>query len=270
MNKIILGNCLEIIPTLADKSIDSVVTSPPYAEQRKNLYSGICEQKYPTWTVEWMEVLKPKLKPGASVAIVIRPHIKNGVLSDYVLKTRLAIRDAGWFETEELIWIKPNSPPIGNNKRPRRSWESILWFSLDRQPFCDPKANGQLSDRIGMTGKKSKKEGYVNGITPSEDWQPNIGVARCRDYVEVGTAETDHSKENTHPAQFPVRLASWLVTLLTPIDGIVLDPFMGSGSTALACIKEKRSYIGIDESSDYCDIAKRRINKVICNCTSSC
>lgn len=268
MDTIICGDCLEELPKLPDQIIDSVITSPPYAQQRKDQYGGISVQEYPAWTVKWLEAIKPKLKPGGSVAIVIRPHIENGVVSDYVLRTRLAVRDAGWFETDEMIWIKPNSPPIGNNKRPRRAWESILWFSLDRQPYCDPKANGHVSDRVGMKGKKGKKEGYVQGITPSEEWQPTVGVARCRDYVEVGTAEVDYSPQNTHPVQFPVRLASWLVTLLCPPEGVVLDPFLGSGSTALACIKEKRKYIGIEISSAYCDIAKNRI--ATCNYTSFC
>lgn len=258
MDKIVCGDCIAEIAKLTDSSIDLVATSPPYAQQRKH-YDGIKESDYPEWTVSWMKALKPKMKPDSSVAIVIRPHLHRGEISDYVLRTRLAIRESGWYECDELIWIKPNSPPIGNNKRPRRAWESILWFSQYRQPYCTPKANGHLTERMGMKGKKAKREGYVNGMEKSEDWQPSLGIARCRDYVEVGTSENDYSENNTHPAQYPVRLASWLITLLSPPDGLVLDPFMGSGTTAVACIKERRSYCGIDSDQKYCDMATRRI-----------
>jgi hypothetical protein len=123
------------------ESVDLVCTSPPYDLQRVRQYGGIHEARYPRWTVEWMEQIRPLLKKHASVAIVIRPNVRDGQISDYVLRTRLALRDAGWRECDELIWIKPGAPPIGSKIRPRRSWESILWFSRSRRPFCDPKAN---------------------------------------------------------------------------------------------------------------------------------
>lgn len=74
--------------------------------QRAYQYGGVKEKDYPQWTVDWMRLLKPKLKADASVCINIRPNIKNGEISDYVLKTRLALRADGWKECEELIWIK--------------------------------------------------------------------------------------------------------------------------------------------------------------------
>ncbi|MFO0892989.1 MAG: DNA methyltransferase [Isosphaeraceae bacterium] len=125
---VIHGDCLDVIPTLADESVSLVVTSPPYADQRANHYKGISEADYPDFTVHWMTALAPKMTPDGSVLLVIRPHVRDGVLSDYVLRTRLALREAGWNECEELIWLKPDAPPLGSLKRPRRTWESILWF----------------------------------------------------------------------------------------------------------------------------------------------
>ena len=118
------GDCLDLIPTLEDGSVSLVVTSPPYAQQRSGHYEGIPEEDYPDFTVQWMTALAPKMTPDGSVFIVIRPHVRDGVLSDYVLKTRLAVREAGWHECEELIWLKPDAPPLGSLKRPRRTWES--------------------------------------------------------------------------------------------------------------------------------------------------
>jgi site-specific DNA-methyltransferase (adenine-specific) len=252
-NQIICGECTEVLASFPAEAFDLVVTSPPYAEQRKRQYGGIKEQDYPNWTVKWMAACWRVLKPQGSVAIVIRPHVHKGQISDYVLRTRLAVREWGWTECEELIWIKPDSPPLGHVGRPRRAWESILWFGKSLSAYCNPKANGKPSNRVGFISVKGVGE-YKSGVSA-----PKSGIARCRDYVEVGTAKSDHSKKNTHPAQYPEEVASWIIKLLSPEDGIVLDPFIGSGTTALACVKNNRKYVGIDVSSEYCNMAIERI-----------
>ncbi len=239
--------------TIPENCVDLVVTSPPYAEQRKDFYLSISEDEYPLWTVKWMEQCIRILKPSGSVAVVIRPHIHQGEISDYVLRTRLAVRECGWKECEELIWVKPNSPPLGSIKRPRRSWESVLWFSRTNDPFCCPKANGVPSDRIGLESKKGVGE-YKSGISA-----PKNGIARCRDYVEVGTSDVDRAIGNTHPAQFPAKLAEWIIRLLCPENGLVLDPFVGSGTTAIACVSTQRDYIGIEICEEYCNYARKRV-----------
>lgn len=259
IDTIMQGDCLTLLPTLPEKSVDLVLTSPPYAEQRKNLYAGISETKYPQWTKSWFEACKHALKDTASIVVIIRPHLSNGQISDYVLKTRLLLRESGWRECEELIWIKSNAPPIGSIVRPRRSWESILWFSLSNRPYCDAKANGQPSNRVGFVGKKGEHK-YIRGLTHSENWTDKQGVARCRDYVDIGTGECDKSPDNTHPAQFPVKLAKWVINMLCPLDGLVVDPFMGSGSTAVACKETNRHYIGCELSEEYCSIANKRVS----------
>lgn len=257
-NQILSGDCLQILPTLPKQSIDCVVTSPPYAMQRNQSYSSISEENYPAWSVSWMNALRDCLKPHGSVAIVIRPHLMNGQISDYVLKTRLALRAENWVECDELIWIKPQSPPLGSKKRPRRSWESILWFAQTGDCYCEPKNNGKLSTRVGFCGKKHLGQKFKVGSS-----EPITKIARCQDYVEVGTSKNDRSAENTHPAQYPVDLAAWLIKLLSPEDGVVLDPFMGSGSTAIAAIREKRKYVGIEQNADYIAIAQNRLKEHI-------
>lgn len=255
-NKIICGHCVDVMQSFPEESFDLACTSPPYADQRKSQYGGIKEEYYPQWTVNWMAGVWPILKPQGSVAIVIRPHIHNGQISDYVLKTRLALREWGWIECEELIWIKPDSPPLGHIQRPRRAWESILWFGKSPKVYCDPKANGEPSNRVGFVSKKGVGD-WKQGVN-----EPVQGIARCRDYVEVGTGKVDKSKENSHPAQYPEQLSSWIIRLLSPENGIVLDPFVGSGTTAISAIKNNRKYVGIELSPEYCQIAENRIHSI--------
>ena len=261
MDTIIHGDCLEVAKNFANESINLVVTSPPYAEQRSKQYGGIAEADYPQWTVDWCNAFRHALTKDGSIAIVIRPHIKNGQISDYVLRTRLALRATGFNESEELIWIKGNSPPLGSLKRPRRAWESILWFSKTNRPFCDPLTNGTPSNRVGFEGTKGVGD-WKAGCHKARE-----GTARCKDYVEVGTSGVDRSPENTHPAQYPADLAAWIVKLLCPVDGVVVDPFVGSGTTLVACAELNHcgynlTYHGIEIREDYCEIAKARLGGI--------
>src|SRR5687767_3029819 len=88
---LICADVIEGLNTVQDHSINLGLTSPPYAQQRSGYYTGVSEEQYPAWMVEVMRALRPKLTSDASVLIVIRSHIRNGCVSDYVLRTRLAL-----------------------------------------------------------------------------------------------------------------------------------------------------------------------------------
>lgn len=249
------GNCLEVLPTLEAGSVDCVVTSPPYAEQRKGLYDGVPEHLYPQWTVLWMDALKSALKPQGSVLINIREHVKDGQISDYVLRTRLALRAAGWIECDELIWVKLNSPPVGHNGRPRRSWERILWFSQSTSAWCDPKANGVPPV---YQEKRPLGRGNVGGWLHAGHKEIVQEIARCRDYVEIGIGENSGNVE--HPAAYPISFAEWMIKLVCPDGGTVLEPFAGSGTTAIAAYKLGRGCVAIEKDPEYFAIAQKRIH----------
>jgi site-specific DNA-methyltransferase (adenine-specific) len=258
LNRIYNMDCLEGMERLYKKygeCVDLIITSPPYAEQRKHQYGGVSEKDYPIWTVQWMQKAKQLLKPHGSVFINIRPHLSKGVISDYVLKTRLALRQDGWKECEELIWIKPDSPPLGSIKRPRRAWESILWFSKTHDPFCDPKANGTLSNRIGFENKKFE-HGGVSHIHAGQNGA-KVGVARCKDYVEVGTGKIE--KDIKHPAVFPKQVPEYLIKMCSLENSVICDLFMGSGTTAIACMNTNRNFIGFELDKQYYELANQRI-----------
>lgn len=249
------GDCIDLLSNFPEKSIDCVVTSPPYAKQRGNLYPGVPEKEYPSWTVEYMREVRRILTPSGSVAIVIRPHVFHGQISDYTLRTRLALRDDGWFECDEFIWIKPDAPPMGHKWRPRRSWESIHWFAPTGKPYCDTKANGNESTRLGLESSKGLHE-YIDGVGKAKK-----GKARSRDYIEVGTSANNKDPENNHPAQFPEVLSEWLIRMLCPPGGVVLDPFLGSGTTLVAAINTGRRAIGIELDQSFKTIIEKRVSE---------
>jgi site-specific DNA-methyltransferase (adenine-specific)/site-specific DNA-methyltransferase (cytosine-N4-specific) len=260
---VLCGDCLDLLPTLEDGSVGLVVTSPPYADQRVGHYAGIPEDEYPEFTVQWMEALRPKLKEDGSVMIVIRPHLRDGVLSDFVLRTRLALREAGWKECEELIWFKPNSPPLGSKLRPRRAWESVLWFSKTNQPFSDLKACGSPTDRMGFGGSIKFAEG---GVSERTAWHPCVesfghasGTARVTDVIVASVGGDEPGVD--HPAMFPIALADQLIRTFSQERDLVLDPFCGSGQTLIAAKTCGRRFVGIEREEKFVRIALERLER---------
>ena len=242
------GDCAEVMRTLPTESVDSIVTSPPYAMQRKTAYGGIPEADYPEWTVAWMKEARRILKPDGSVIINIRPHIKNGVISDYVLRTRLALRDEGWAELEELIWFKKGGAPLGSTHRPRRAYESLLWYGKHGKAYAAPKAAGE--HREGVTGGTGRGGDHIHAASVGFEFS---GIARVQDVATVSTAHQNSvaDRATAHPAPFPWQLAEWCGKLITPPGGTILDPFSGSASTGVAALRNVWKYIGIDSVREY-------------------
>ena len=250
VNSVTQGDCRDLIPLLPDKSIHLCLCSPPYADQRKGQYPGVPEKEYPQFTVEWMSRLFPKLTDSGSVLVVIDPHVKQGVMADYVLRTQLALREAGWKEHKTQMWFKWNRLPLGHKWWPKHCYEQILWFSKTSKPFCHPKACGHPSDDLFPQNYKHSE--WTNGKKGRKS-----GIARVGDVfvVPVGT----NGKQTGHPAQFPVPLAERLIATFSPAGGTILDCFAGSGSTLVAVKRLGRSYYGFDIMPEFCKIARKRL-----------
>jgi len=251
------------------ESVDAVITSPPYAEQRKATYGGIAEADYPAWTVAWMREARRLLKPDGSVVINIRPHVRNGQISDYTLRTRLALREDGWAEIEELIWFKRSGPPAGRIDRPRRTYESLHWFGRHGDVYADPKANGEPArrptnlDLDAPVDSAATRHGWGHGIRGARSSMPRDGaVARVRDVAEVNIGrKPEWDRINCpHPATYPPALAEWVAKLVCPPGGTVLDPFNGSASTGVAALRNGYRYVGIDAVAEYVEMSRRRLD----------
>lgn len=258
------GDCIDVMASLPAESVDAIVTSPPYAEQRKSTYGGIPEKDYPWWTVAWMAEAKRLLRPDGSVIINIVPHVKNGQLSDYVLRTRLAVREGGWFEVGELVWHKPNAMPTGSPRKPKRSWESLLWYAKHGQPYSDARASGTPATEPNRprTNSKADRLGWGHGITrhgKTADSYIMPAVSRCQDVVTL--PKISHNTGYDHPAPFPVEVAEWCGKLICPPGGTILDPFSGSASTGVAAIRNGWDYIGIDAVEEYVEMSNARLAK---------
>jgi len=258
LNRIVQGDCLKLIPQLEDESIAAVITSPPYASQRDKFYQGVPEEKYPAWWCKIMEVIRPKLKTDGSVLVVIRSNEYKGALSDYVLRTVLAVREAGWIQPEELIWFKETAPSLGSPIRPRRSFEHILWFSKTGKPYVNLTAAGKPSSRLGYTGsaKKTDRLGLERRLGSTSDELAD-GTSRIRDVLIVGTHRNE--KGIDHPAQYPRPLVNTLLLTFTKPGDTILEPFAGSGTTALCAAAFDRNFIAFDLEKKYVDRGNERL-----------
>lgn len=261
------GDCIDVMRTLATESIDAVITSPPYAMQRKTTYGGVPEADYPEWTVAWMREVRRVLKPDGSVVINIRPHIKNGQISDYVLRTRLALRDDGWAELPEMIWHKPDALPTGSRYRPRRAWESLLWFAHHGRAWADPIAAGgpmhEHAKKYGMGMDAAQRNGWDHvSATKGKTFQQDR--ARVTDVFRVSNINSRWEKhpDFDHPAPYPSILAEQIAHLTCPPSGTILDPFNGSGSTGVAAIRNGWSYVGIDAIPEYAAMSRARLESI--------
>lgn len=261
------GDCLNVLSeSLPDASVDLIVTSPPYADQRKNTYGGISPDKYVEWFLPISAELKRVLKPTGSFILNIKERVVNGERSTYVMELVLAMRKQGWLWTEEYIWHKKNTAPGKWPNRFRDLWEHLFHFNKQKKFKMNQDA---VMVRTGDWAKTRLKNLSATDKRRDESrvqsgFGKNISNWIGREWAypsNVLHMATECSNKN-HSATFPVDLPAWFIKLFTDEGDIVLDPFIGSGTTAAAAKKLNRRYIGIESVEKYCDFANARLEKI--------
>jgi DNA modification methylase len=250
-----LGDCRDKLRKVDPNSIDLIVTSPPYADQRRKTYGGVRPDEYVDWFLPISKQLLDVLKPTGTFILNIKERVVNGERHTYVLELILAMRKQGWIWTEEYVWHKKNCYPGKWPNRFRDAWERLLQFNKNRQfkmfqeavmvPVGDW-ANTRLrrlseTDRIRDESKVGS--GFGKNIS---HW-----VGRKKVYpTNVLHLSTECSNKN-HSAAFPESLPEWFITLFTERGDCVLDPFMGSGATISAARRLGRNSVGIEIEREY-------------------
>jgi len=266
VNKILLGDCEEVLKNFPNGCVDLIFTSPPYADQRKNTYGGIHPDKYVEWFLPKAQEFQRVLKPTGSFILNIKERVVAGERHTYVLELILEMKKQGWLWTEEYIWHKKNSFPGKWPNRFRDSWERLLHFTKDKnfKIFQDavmiPIGNwakdrlSNLSETDLVRDESKVNSGFGKNIS---NW-----VGRKNVYpTNVLYLATECSNRN-HSAVFPVELPKWFIKLLTEPGDLVLDPFMGSGTTCFAALELSRNYVGIDIMEEYIELSKERLSGV--------
>ena len=133
VNRILHGDCRTVLTQLPDACVDLIITSPPYADQRKHVYGGVHPDQYVEWFLPIAAELKRVLKPTGSFVLNIKERVVNGERHTYVLELILAMRQQGWLWTEEYLWHKKNCYPGKWPNRFRDAWERLLHFTKQKQ-----------------------------------------------------------------------------------------------------------------------------------------
>ena len=260
--EIIHGDCGEELKNLQDNSIDLIITSPPYADQRKKVYGGVPPDKYVEWFLPISEQLLRVLKPSGTFILNIKERVVNGERHIYVLNLILEMRKQGWLWTEEFIWHKKNCYPGKWPNRFRDAWERLLQFNKNKafKMFQEnvmiptgewAKSRLRNLSETDLTRDESKvQSGFGKKIS---NW---LGRERAFP-TNVLHLSTECNNKN-HSAVFPESLPEWFINLFTEVGDCVLDPFMGSGTTIRAAQRMKRNSIGIDIHKEYCDMVRKQ------------
>lgn len=133
MIRLLLGDCSDKLKEIDSNSIDLILTSPPYANQRKNTYGGVHPDKYIEWFIPISQELLRVLKPTGTFILNIKECAVGGERHTHVIELVLAMRKQGWLWTEEFIWHKKNCFPGKWPNRFRDSWEHLYQFNKDKK-----------------------------------------------------------------------------------------------------------------------------------------
>lgn len=265
LDEVLKGDCAQVLPNIPDSSIDLVVTSPPYADNRKETYGGIPVNGYVEWFLPISEQIFRVLKPDGSFILNIKERVVNGERGTYVYKLVMDMRNQGWLWTEEYIWNKKNTYPGKWPNRFRDLWEHCYHFTKSKRfrmyqdevriPVGDwsKKRLAKLSETDKIRDVSRTKSGFGKNISHWVD----------RDLVYPGNVlylATESSNKN-HSAAFPIELPTWFIKLFTEVGDVILDPFIGSGTTGVAALRSGRHFVGIESNDEYYKVAKERIAK---------
>jgi len=265
VNKIHCGDVLGILRQMPDEFVDCIITSPPYWGLRDY---GVEEQIGLEPTLE--EYLKKLLAVTAELKRVLKPtgvcfwnHASNyknkcDMLQNYRLILRM-IDEQGWILRNIIIWHKPNHMPSSAKDRFTNAYEPVFmlvksqkyWFDLDavRIPH--------RTNVSGLPGHLDRKE-EIDNWRSCPSGPRNLHPAG-RNPGDVWTVPTQPFPE-AHFATFPERLVEPMIKAGCPPNGVVLDPFMGSGTVAKVATRLRRQWIGIELNPEYVEIAYRRLN----------
>ncbi len=248
-----VGDAIAWLCSLPDESVDLVFADPPYNIKKAEWDTFESRERYVAWSLEWIEQAARVLKPTGTLYICGFSEI----LADLRLPASRFFRGCRW-----LIWHYKNKANLGADWG--RSHESILHFRKSRQFTLNvddvriPYGNHTLKYPEHPQAKTSQ---YGKGRA-HQLWQPHPKGAKPKDVIEIPTTCNGMHEKTPHPTQKPEELLRKIVLASSNPGEWVIDPFLGSGTTAVVAEQLKRKWKGCDISIEYCRWAAQRIELV--------
>jgi len=280
------NDCLDVLKKLDENSIDSVVTDPPYGI---SLLGHSWDYQLPSIDI-WKECLRV-LKPGG--------HLLSFSSARTYHRMAICIEDAGFEIRDQIMWVYGQGMPKGKNLKPahepicvaRKPFKGTIkanvaahgtgCLNVDACKVGERWAPNLIHDGdetivemfpekagalFNATRKKATTGGSGNSLMGKarEVGEGNGAIdapgSAARFFWCAKPSRTERAEASKHPTVKPIKLMNYLVRLATPPGGVVLDPFMGSGTTGVAAINEGFDFIGCEREAEYFDIATQRLN----------
>lgn len=242
LNKIYNEDCLETMKRMYDNSVDLLLQDPPF---------GVTQNKWdikpdlPKMWIEWERVTKEN---GAMIFFATQPFASEMILSNAKLFRY------------DMIWYKALGTGFLNaNKMPMRNHEHILVFYRKLPTYNPQKYVGKMRDKGNKGSRTTTNYGtFKPTVSRNDEYFPQSVL----DFTNG-----DRTTESEHPTQKPADLFRYLIKTYSNINDLIFDGYMGSGTTAVACIKEKRNFIGSELNKEYYEIAQKRISNELSQTT---
>ena len=261
LNRIYNVDCLIGLKKIEDNIIDLIVTSPPYYNAKEYSHWDTYED-YLLWLKEVFTLIYDKLKEGrmccVNLSVIIQPREKRSTESKRIpLPFHFVnlMEDIGFKFLEDIIWVKPEGAAKNRNGR----------FYQDRQPV-QYKPN-IVNEYILVFQKPSKF--LIDRIVRSYQGEVKEKSLVEGEYERSNVWYINPETKSKHPAPYPEELCEKLVKYYSYVGDLVVDPFMGSGTTAKVCKINNRNYIGVELCSEYCDMANTRVQHADNDCLMS-
>ena len=247
-----IGDAIAWLRSLETESVDLIFADPPYNIKKAEWDTFESQQAYVEWSLQWIEQAARVLKPTGTLYVCGFSEI----LADIKLPAQRFFKGCRW-----LVWHYKNKANLGEDWG--RSHESILHFRKSKQFTFNiddvriPYGNHTLKYPEHPQAETSQ---YGNG--KQHIWQPHPRGAKPKDVIEIPTTCNGMNEKTPHPTQKPEELVRKIVFASSNPDDLVIDPFLGSGTTAVVAEQLKRKWLGCDLSPEYCQWAAERIERV--------
>lgn len=261
---VIFGDSCKELAAFAGQ-VDLIVTSPPYADACHKHYDSVHPDKFLEWFLSFHEPFFNALKPKGSFVLNIKDKVVDGVRHRFVWHTIEALCDRGWYAIDDYVWHKTNPMPGRWPTRLRDGWEYCFHLSKSKRPYFNPDAvrkpiGDWVETRLKKLGENDlSRHNSANASGFGRDVSRWVGKETVLPSNVLSVALV--GKNKGHPAVFPVDLPLFFINLLCPEEGLVVDPFGGSGTTGVAAFNAKRRSVLIDNNEQYCREAIKRLRE---------
>lgn len=246
-NRIFCEDVLAGIDRIPDGVIDLVIADPPYGlgKDYGNDSDKLDAPEYLAWMTRWADAVLPKLRPNGSLYIFLT--WRNSPEVFVMLKQRLTM-------VNEIIWDRRVPSMGGSTRRYSSVHDTIGFFTNAKNYYFD-------IDAIRVPYDAATKKARSRSIFIGAKWL-EIGH-NPKDVWSVSRLHREHRERADHPTQKPLEIVERMIKASCPLGGVVFDPFMGSGTTAVAALRSRRDFVGFELNAAYCQMIEERLRQVV-------